>query len=89
MQTRRQAFEAMDDAERDVRFRELLGRKLNPDAFRQEATRLLGKAPQEVVLKTGETILGSVFGENGNYKIYTARGVVILRPEDIEEIRFQ
>lgn len=64
-------------------------RTMDRAAFRREAVRLYGKAPQEIVLKTGETIFGTVFGEDGRYRVYTATGLTILSPDQIEEIRFE
>ncbi len=91
MQARRLSFEAADEKEREARYQELRNgdRPVDRETFRREATRVLGKSPQEIQLKNGETIFGVVFGENGRYRVYTANGIVMLDPEQIEEIKFE
>ena len=61
---------------------------MDAETFRREAPQALGKTVQTIVLKNGETISGIVFGENAKYRIYTADGVRVVSPEEVEEIRF-
>lgn len=88
---RQAALEALSEAERDARYKELQASSQNMDreTFKREAARVLGKAPQEIILKSGETIYGSVFGENDRYKIYTNSGIRMIDVEQVEEIRFE
>jgi hypothetical protein len=88
---RRSTLETLTEAERDARYKELQAnaQKMDRDTFKKEASRVLGKAPQEVLLKNGETIYGSVFGESDRYKIYTSSGIRIVELEQVEEIKFE
>jgi hypothetical protein len=87
---RRQAMEALSVEERNRRFKEMMSKGgLDKETFRKQATELLGKAPQEIILVNGEHIFGTIFGENGKYTVYTASGVRIISPEEIEEILFE
>lgn len=87
---RRQTMEALSVEERNRRFKEMMSKGgLDKETFRKQATELLGKAPQEVILVNGEHIFGTIFGENGKYTVYTASGVRIISPEEIEEILFE
>ncbi|MBI3395062.1 MAG: FecR domain-containing protein [Spirochaetia bacterium] len=83
-------LESPGEKERAVRYEQLksAARTMDKETFTREAAKALGKAPQEIVLKNGETIYGSLFGENGLYKVYTATGVRTVNPDEIEEIRF-
>ncbi|PKL33062.1 MAG: hypothetical protein CVV45_09500, partial [Spirochaetae bacterium HGW-Spirochaetae-10] len=86
---RRQTMEALSVEERNRRFKEMMSKGgLDKETFRKQATELLGKAPQEIILVSGEHIFGTIFGENGKYTVYTASGVRIISPEEIEEILF-
>lgn len=87
---RRQTMEALSVEERNRRFKEMMSKGgLDKETFRKQATELLGKAPQEIILVNGEHIFGTIFGENGKYTVYTASGVRIISPEEIEEILFE
>lgn len=87
---RRQTMEALSVEERNRRFKEMMSKGgLDKETFRKLATELLGKAPQEIILVNGEHIFGTIFGENGKYTVYTASGVRIISPEEIEEILFE
>ncbi len=87
---RRQTMEALSVEERNRRFKEMMSKGgLDKETFRKQATELLGKAPQEIILVNGEHIFGTIFGENGKYSVYTASGVRIISPEEIEEILFE
>ncbi|KAB2928981.1 MAG: FecR domain-containing protein [Leptonema illini] len=87
---RRQTMEALSVEERNRRFKEMMSKGgLDKETFRKQATELLGKAPQEIILVSGEHIFGTIFGENGKYTVYTASGVRIISPEEIEEILFE
>lgn len=90
LRTRRESLEAASEAERDARYSELRksDQAMDRETFRREATKALGKPPQEILLKNGEKIYGTIFGENGRYKVYTATGITMLSPEEIEEILF-
>ena len=71
-----------------MRYRQLLELAASDrDTFQREATRALGKAPQEILLVHGEILFGSVFGEDGKYKGYTASGIRLLESAEIEETR--
>jgi hypothetical protein len=86
----RSELENRGNAERDLRYKRILEMPASDrETFRKEATRALGKAPQEIILVTGESIYGSVFGENGKYRVYTAAGIRLLEPNQVEEIRFE
>jgi ferric-dicitrate binding protein FerR (iron transport regulator) len=87
----RQFLEQPSEAERKVRYEALLKQNPAPDreTFRRTATQALGKAPQEILLKNGETLFGSVFGLEGKYQVYTAQGIRVLDQGEVEEIRFE
>lgn len=88
---RQASLETMSDAEREARYEELRARVGSMDraAFQREARQALGRSPQEIRLKSGEIVYGSVFGVEGRYKVYTAGGIRMLAPEEIEEIKFE
>ncbi|MCR9145122.1 MAG: FecR domain-containing protein [bacterium] len=90
MQERRFALIEPADKEREARYLEIRAAQPEMDAetFRREALRALGKPPQTVILKNGETIFGVIFGENANYRIYTADGIRVVAPAEVEEILF-
>ena len=87
----RQSLEQPSEAERKVRYEALLKQNPAPDreTFRRTATQALGKAPQEILLKNGETLFGSVFGLEGKYQVYTAQGIRVVDQDQVEEIRFE
>ncbi|MCE9597371.1 MAG: FecR domain-containing protein [Spirochaetia bacterium] len=89
LKARREAFEALSPGERQARYDELRAKPMDRETFKREATRVFGKAPQEIILKNGETIFGTIFGESGRYRVYTATEVRLVDPEEIEEILFQ
>lgn len=89
MKARRESFEALSPAERQAKYDELRKKPMDRETFKREATRLMGKAPQEVILKNGETLYGTIFGENGRYRVYTATEMRIVTPEEVEEILFE
>ncbi|MBL8020167.1 MAG: FecR domain-containing protein [Leptospirales bacterium] len=89
MKARRESFEALSPAERQAKYDELRKKPMDRETFKREATRLMGKAPQEVILKNGETLYGTIFGDNGRYRVYTATEMRIVSPEEVEEILFE
>lgn len=90
LESEREDLQRTSTAERDARYEELRAAGMPQDraAFARQAKRILGKAPQEIVLKNGETIFGTVFGLDGRYRVYTAKGIRTLAPAEIEEIKF-
>ena len=90
---RRLALESVSPAERESRYQTLIKKladsSMDKETFRREVTAALGKAPQEIRLKNGKTVYGSVFGVDGRYRVYTRSGVQTLAPDEIEEILFQ
>ncbi len=79
----------LSDEERDARYAKLLAGRSDSGTFKKEAEKTLGKKPQEIRLKNGEKLFGSVFGIDGRYKVYTATGIRMIDPSEIEEIRFE
>ncbi len=94
LQTRRSQLEDKTEKEREAVYQELLNanhsmEKMDRETFRREMTRVLGKSPQEIILKNGERIYGTIYGVDGRYRIYTATGTRVMDPEEIEEILFE
>lgn len=77
--------------EREARFQALLRDhpQMSPTEFASQATRVLGKAPQRIELLDGTMVFGVIYGEGGQYRVYTAQGPRLLRPDQIREIYFE
>lgn len=89
LEERQSRLEEMTDEERDARYAKLLTGRSDPQAFNRDAEKVLGKKPQEIRLKNGQTIFGFVFGSEGRYKVYTMSGIQTVERADVDEILFR